>query len=132
LKDIATEGLISKFRIQGNVVSERPFGSGHINDTFKLTTNTGHNYLLQRINHFVFKNVPGLMNNLVTVTNHLKGKLRDIPGSHPEKETLTLIETDDDKYFALDDAGNYWRVFVFLSHTKSYDQAEFPGFVKRP
>jgi hypothetical protein len=124
LKDIATEGLISKFRIQGNVVSERPFGSGHINDTFKLTTNTGHNYLLQRINHFVFKNVPGLMNNLVTVTNHLKGKLRDIPGSHPEKETLTLIETDDDKYFALDDAGNYWRVFVFLSHTKSYDQAE--------
>jgi Ser/Thr protein kinase RdoA (MazF antagonist) len=124
LKDTATGEVINKFRIEGEVISERPFGSGHINDTFKITTGTGHNYLLQRINQYVFKDVPGLMNNLVRVTNQLKQKLEDIPGSHPEKETLTLIETIDDKYFTQDEAGNYWRVFVFLSHTKSYDQAE--------
>ena len=73
------------------MVSARPFGSGHINDTFKVTTTTGNNYLLQKINNFVFKDVPALMNNVVNITHHLSKKLNGIKGAVPEKQVLTLI-----------------------------------------
>jgi len=122
LADTAIEAIASMFRIEGNVVTARPFGSGHINDTYRVITDTGNNYLLQKINHFVFKDVPGLMNNLLNVTNHLKEKLKAIPGADPEKQVLTLVENNSGGYFFTDTTGSYWRVLVFLTNTKSYDQ----------
>jgi len=62
------------------------------------------------------------MNNLAQVTAHLKAKLEAIPGANPEKEVLTLIESNKGGYFIQDEQGNYWRVFIFLTNTKSYDQ----------
>jgi hypothetical protein len=117
-----TNQIISKFNITGNVVSIKPFGSGHINDTYRVATDSGRDYLLQRINHFVFKDVPGLMDNIVNVTGHLKKKLLNIPGSKPDREVLTLVENTNKGYYVEDDKGNYWRVFNFLMDTKSYDQ----------
>jgi Ser/Thr protein kinase RdoA (MazF antagonist) len=114
--------IISKFKINGKTNSVRPFGSGHINDSFKVVTDTGRNYLLQRINHFVFKDVHGLMDNIANVIRHLKDKLTNIPGSDPKKEVLSLVENNNNGYYIEDDNGNYWRVFHFLSNTKSYDQ----------
>jgi hypothetical protein len=114
--------IISKFKINGKITSVRPFGSGHINDSFKVVTDTNYNYLLQRINHFVFKDVHGLMDNIANVTRHLKEKLANIPGSDPEKEVLTLVENNNNGYYIEDDNGSYWRIFYFLNNTKSYDQ----------
>jgi thiamine kinase-like enzyme len=122
LTDTAIEDIISRFRVKGKIITARPFGSGHINDTYRVITDTGNNYLLQKINHFVFKDVPGLMNNLVNVTRHLKEKLKAKPGSDPDKEVLTLVENNDKGYFIEDVGGNYWRVFLFLNNTKSYNQ----------
>jgi hypothetical protein len=104
------------------MATSRPYGSGHINDTYRVTTDTGKSYLLQKINHFVFKDVPGLTNNIVQVTNHLKQKLSNISGASPEKEVLTPVAVADDNFYVKDAAGDFWRVFVFLNHTKSYDQ----------
>ncbi len=118
----AIEDIVSRFKVHGKMISARPFGSGHINDSWRVITSTHNSYLLQKVNHFVFKNVPGLMNNLVNVTRHLKEKLKSIPGSDPEKQVLTLVENNDNGYFIQDASGNYWRVFLFLNNTKSYDQ----------
>jgi len=35
---------------------------------------------------------------------------------------LTLIKNKQGGYFIKDDKGDYWRAFVFLTNTKSYDQ----------
>lgn len=122
MADQSVEAIVSKFNIQGKVVTARPFGSGHINDTYRVITDTGNNYLLQKINHFVFKDVPGLMNNLVNVTRHLKEKLKSVHGADTEKQVPTLIEHQDNDYFFEDAEGGYWRIFLFLNNTKSYDQ----------
>lgn len=123
LTDQAIFDIISAFKVEGKPTAARPFGSGHINDTYRVTTDAGKSYLLQKINHFVFKDVQGLMNNVVNITHHLREKLKGIKGSSPEKEVLTLIETNDNTYFTRDSLGNYWRIFVFLDKTRSYDQA---------
>ncbi|HVV56502.1 MAG TPA: aminoglycoside phosphotransferase family protein [Mucilaginibacter sp.] len=109
--------IISAFDIPAEITSASPFGSGHINDTYRLTNEDllGDDYLLQRINHHVFRDVPLLMNNLDIVTRHLKEKVAS------GKNVLTLIGTKAGKPYLQDEDGNYWRVFVFLKDTKSYD-----------
>ena len=116
--------LASKFNTDALIASIDPFGSGHINDTYRIFNEDaeGHDYLLQRINHYVFKNVPQLMSNIVHVTGHLKQKLASLPKDEVERLVLTLIETKEHYPYFKDDDGNYWRMFYFLKGTKSYDQ----------
>jgi len=118
--------LASQFQIDIEIVSIKPFGSGHINDTYRVVNAdpNGTDYLLQRINHHVFKDVPLLMNNLVNVLDHLKKKLADIPGSDIEKDILTLVPAKDARSYIEDGAGNYWRMLIFLKNTRSYDLVE--------
>ncbi len=110
--------LASQFQIAGSINQIEPFGGGHINDTFKITNTdaTAPDYLIQRINHDVFHDVTGMMNNIDLVTAHLKQK--------PEYETLNLIRTHNDQLFLNDEVGNYWRIFDFKKGTITYDVVE--------
>ena len=47
------EQAIFAFPIVGNPVSCQEYGSGHINRTLKVDTDTGNTYILQKINKFV-------------------------------------------------------------------------------
>ena len=118
--------LVNKFDTNAEIASVHPFGSGHINDTYRIVNNdkSRPDYLLQRINHHVFKDVPALMQNLKYVIGHLKKKLSQISGSDIAKEILTIVETHEGKSYLVDDEGNYWRMFYFLKGTRSYDRVE--------
>ena len=115
--------IIEQFQTEGTIIDFSPYGTGHINDTYKVVTGekSSSNYLLQRINHNVFKDVPGLMENIQRVTTHIRKKLSEIPGSNPDRETLSLIETVDGKTFYLDDTGNYYRMYLFIEDHNTYD-----------
>ena len=55
----------------GQVAGVLPYGEGHINDTFLLTVRCGGKdvrYILQRINHRLFRDVEKLMHNIELVT----------------------------------------------------------------
>ncbi len=114
--------IIANFNIDGDDFSVSTFGSGHINDTYlvKGGTSTHPGYLLQKINSFVFKNIDGLMNNMLTVTTHLKKKVSEA-GGNPAKEVLTLIPAKSGRYYYKDEQDNYWRMTIFLNDTRSYD-----------
>ena len=118
--------ILNQFAIQGAAAEIKPFGSGHIHDTYRIKNKYSEapDYILQRMNHQVFKNIPGLMQNIELVTAHLRQKLGNIPGASPDAEVLTLVQTQDQKSFYQDATGNYWRVFLFLSDTCSYDLVE--------
>lgn len=115
-----------KFNIKGNIIASVPFGSGHINDTFKIVTDsdTAEQYLLQRINHHVFRNVDGLMANIEKVCSHLKQKLAHLGDKEVLKRTMTLIPTLDGKHYYQDDHGDFWRIFILIPDTRSYDILE--------
>lgn len=121
--DSSINNLISEFRIDTEIASVKPFGSGHINDTYRIINKdpNGHDYLLQRVNHNVFKDVSLLMNNIVSVTDHLKEKLSHLSNGSLEKAVLTVIGTKTGQPYFEDVNGNCWRMFYFLKGTKSYD-----------
>ena len=54
-----------RFDINGNISEIKPLGPGFINDTFIVKTEDGNKYILQRKNHIVFPDVPGMMNNIL-------------------------------------------------------------------
>ncbi|QNF32862.1 aminoglycoside phosphotransferase family protein [Adhaeribacter swui] len=120
--------IIAQFKIQGTVGAIQTHGSGHIHDTFHVANHQAEapDYLLQRINHHIFKNVPLLMDNIRQVTAHLREKLQTIPGAEPGKEVLTLVPTHHDQWYYQDEAGNYWRMYYFLKNTNSYDIVQTP------
>lgn len=108
--------IIRNFKISGTPISCEPFGHGHINSTYKITTDTAFSYILQHINKFVFSNPPQLMENASRVTNFIRGK-----GS----VALHFIEELDGSYCFLDGAGEYWRCYEFVEGF-SMDIAETP------
>src|SRR5690606_31736444 len=81
-------------------------------------------YLLQRINHYVFKDVDALMQNLKIVTEHLKNKIDSQDAKYDRKEVLSLVDTKDGKLYYKDEENNYWRILVLIDNMKSYDIVE--------
>jgi hypothetical protein len=114
-----------RFQIYGEFVSGEPYGSGHINDTYCLRfeqAGTPVRYLLQRINHNVFKNPPALMENVQRVTSHINAKLCGQPGG--SRRVLTLIPAHDGRPFVQDAQDNYWRTYLFIERAQTYDAVQ--------
>lgn len=106
---------MSFFELKGDIGSTLPFGDGHINDTYRvINSDISHpDYLLQRINHTVFKDVDGLMNNLHEVNNFIRTKLKEAGITDVNQRAQTLIKTRKNELYTVVE-GDYWRVFEFL------------------
>ena len=121
-----TYRMLTPRRIQqaGKIESCKPFGSGHIHDTYLVRTISGEApYILQRINHKIFRNVPAMMENIRRVTDHIRQKLQQTPGADPARGTLTIVPAKNGQPYHLDEAGNYWRMFVYIEPHQSFDLA---------
>ena len=114
--------IASQFAIEGEIAEINALGEGFINDTFVVTTaGDAPDYILQRKNHIVFPDVPGMMDNIKAVTEHIKAKVAD-----PMRETLTVIPANDGKLY-VQDGENFWAVCLFIPDTASYDRADSPA-----
>ena len=106
------------------VVSTIPFGNGHINDTYLVTLDDGHQLVLQRLNTYVFREPDALMDNMQRVTDHLRRKLVE-SGGDVGRGTLTLVPSTDGQPY-VHDRDVFWRCFDYVHHTHSVDQVESP------
>ena len=119
--------LVERFAVPGDFVGAARHGSGHINDTYQVTCDLAGqpvHYLLQRINHEIFTNPVALMENIQRVTAHLRAKLAG--QSDLDRRTLTLIPTRTGPPYHRDEAGNYWRAYIFIEQARTYDAVESP------
>ena len=99
------EIIALSFRISGKPVTCEPFGHGHINSTYRIATDTNCSYVLQKINKFVFKNPPQLMENASRVTNFIRAK---------GMKALHFMPEVGGTYCFQDDQGEYWRCYEFV------------------
>ncbi|MEY3052379.1 MAG: hypothetical protein RLY31_2164 [Bacteroidota bacterium] len=105
------------------VTSCTPFGSGHINDTYRLEIQqpAGRQaWLLQRVNHLVFRAPAVVMSNIRSVSAHLSGR------ADYHASVLTPLASPDGSILFLDPSGHYWRVFPFFEGTRTFDRVERP------
>lgn len=114
---------------QGEFIDMSAYGSGHINDTFLVRyaqpDRTVKKYILQRMNHEIFRKPEELMENIVHVTEFLRRKIMENHGD-PERETMNLVKTKDGKTFFRDSIGCYWRGYQFIEGASCFDQVKNP------
>ena len=114
-----------QFEIDGKFTEAIPYGSGHINDTYRVTfreNGSSHCYILQRINHNIFKKPVALMENIQRVTAHLATQVANEPD--PKRRALTLIPTRDGQSWHVDADDYYWRAYRFIDKARTYDAVE--------
>lgn len=119
---------IESYQFAGELVDVRPYGSGHINDTYLVTLKEDGNekkVILQRMNKNIFTKPVELMENVLGVTSYLRERIIE-NGGNPDRETLNVIPTSEGKPYFVDSEGEYWRAYKFITGATSYDAVETP------
>lgn len=106
--------IIEQFIIKGTYQSHILYGSGHINETYLvIMTNPDVKYILQKINHRIFKQVPQLMLNYEKVTQYMKNHVLE------GQVFIQLFYTKDHQPFYADETG-YYRMISYIDHAVAY------------
>ena len=106
--ETALKRVLPLFQTRGTCVKCVPCGCGHIHGTYHVWTDAGAEYILQRINGYVFRDIPGLMENIVRVTAWLHRSCTD------SRRVLTLVPAvNGDSCVWVE--GEAYRMFVFVT-----------------
>lgn len=117
--------IANQFELEGTIAHISPLGSGLINDTFRVQTESPDtpDYVLQRINHHIFTDVDGLQRNILAVTNHIRGKLLSQGVEEIDRHVLRFLplKNNPELSYYVDADGNYWRVMVMVNDSATFD-----------
>ena len=119
------ENVVMQFDLPDGAWTAEPYGNGHINETYLVTTGEKR-FILQRVNGYVFPKPEDVMDNIERVTAFLKVQI-EREGGDPARETLTLVKTHRGECFTYDREGGLWRMYLFVEDTVSYDLPDTPA-----
>ena len=122
------EEIARKFATEGSIGEVKSHRGGHINDSYHLVNQAGDkpDYLLQRVNHYVFKDVDLLMRNMSIVTEYIEVIVGKEDPEHISRKALRIIPTIQGKSYFKDPDGNFWRVLNFIEDHVVFERATDP------
>ena len=123
------EEIAAQFATAGTIHDIVVHGGGHINDSYHLINGIRDqpDYLLQRVNHYVFKDVELLMRNMAAVTDHIRAQLEEQGAEDLERRSLKITPTRNGKSYFVDPDGNHWRMLNFIKDHVVYESASDPA-----
>lgn len=127
------KNIFDKFKFRGELISFKPFGSGHINSTYIAEYNENgkiRSYIIQKVNTNVFKNIDDLMGNVFAVTSFLREKIKN-EGGNPHRETLHYIKTADGDLYYRDENNNCYRAYRFVDNSKCLESVDCPAVFEK-
>jgi len=122
--------ISKQFQIYGEILHAETFKIGHINETYSATYDQGGTrvrYIHQKVNTNVFRNPPELMKNLMRVTTHIRNKLETQAAEDITRRSLVVIPTRDGHSHYQNSDGEFWRTFVFVEGTQTFEAVQTPG-----
>lgn len=123
--DKKIEKICRKFGIEGDYLRYELVTNGHINTTYKVyffRDGEEKDYILQRLNTYVFKNPVEVMNNISSVTEYIRAKIKS-GGISAKRYVLHYYKNvDDGNYYIIGDQGGFWRLCRYIDNSKSFDE----------
>ncbi|MBP5690082.1 MAG: aminoglycoside phosphotransferase family protein [Bacteroidales bacterium] len=110
-----------KFDIKGNILDIKPLGNGLINDTLKIKTDGPDDYVLQRVNNAIFKDVELLQHNIDCATEHIRRKLIAAGETDIDRKVLRFVPEKATGKTYWTDGETFWRVSVFIKDAFTYE-----------
>ncbi len=126
-KPFDIDAIQERFAINGTYTGFERINNGHINSTYTVIFDQdgkSKKYVLQMINTEVFKNVEGLMDNIVRVTGHIRQKNADLNLPWADRGTLNFQPCRDGKYFYFDELDRCWRVYEYIDDVYTCNSIE--------
>lgn len=120
-----------RFRIPGTMTAWKQLNSGNINTTYHVTCTTekgSKDYLIQKVNTYVFKDPVNMMHNIDLITSHIIAKNQQA-GINARRSRLHFHHTRDRKnYIFLEEGGKeeFWRLSNYIEDTLSFDESNDP------
>jgi hypothetical protein len=114
---------LQAFQIDGDYVDSTTIKRGHLNETILSTWRVSggiKRYVHQKINRYVFSDVPLLMGNIKIVTEHIQARLRSGNGI-PEECSLQIVPTREQQLFWQSPEGECWRTYCYVENTDCID-----------
>lgn len=113
--------IFDQFQHDNAFHSYKELASGHINDTYLIVTTAKPYFVLQRINHLVFKDVPCLISNKTAISEHLKSKLKNLPQEALNRRVLSFVRTNDKEFYYKDEDGYFWNLMYFIEDGLTFE-----------
>ncbi len=125
--------IARRLDVSGRLLEVRPYGTGHINDTWLTTWEQPAGTLriiLQRLNTTVFRRPELVTENILRVTRHMRARL-EAEGEHePDRRVVRLVPDREGRHGWRDEAGNYWRAMHFIAGAVSQSTLTDPAWVE--
>jgi Ser/Thr protein kinase RdoA (MazF antagonist) len=113
------QSVLPEYGLKDESLKVEAFGTGLINHTWKITA-SGKSFILQRVNHAVFKEPAYIANNIRLIAFHLKK-------FHPGYKFIAPLESvGGEEMIHVHDQG-FFRMFPFVPESHSKDVVETPG-----
>jgi Ser/Thr protein kinase RdoA (MazF antagonist) len=113
-----TPSVLPAYGLKEESLKLEAFGSGLINNTWKVIT-PEKEYILQRVNHNVFKEPGDIANNISLIAEYLKQH-------HPEYKFVAPITSSNGEGMIYQKGEGFFRMFPFVSGSHSKDVVETP------
>lgn len=116
--------VLSRFAISGEYSHCEILNSGHINETYKvffIRNGELKDYILQRVNTYVFKDPVAVMENIANVTEYIRAKIK-ATGISAKRFVLHYQKANDGKYYTILPNGEFWRCCRFIDDSVSFTE----------
>lgn len=117
--------IASQFKPHCPIVEIEPFGSGNINDTYRVKVEDSAQpyFILQRINTKIFRQPDAVMHNIRVFAEHVSDRLQHSP--EPRRwEVSQVLTTPQGQSYWQDESGDCWRGMSFIENSQSFDTVQ--------
>ena len=122
--DKKIESLCRKFGIEGEYLKYELVTNGHINTTYRVDFwrhGEIKDYILQRINTYVFKNPIEVMANISSVTEYIRAKIKS-GGISAKRYVLHYSQNvNDGNYYINNEEDGFWRCCRYIDNSVTFN-----------
>lgn len=120
------KSVCEKFEIGGEYLYSEKVSNGHINDTFVvyyMRRGEKKDYIVQRLNTFVFKKPKEVMQNITSVTEYVREKIK-LTRPTAKRYVLHYQYVENGDGFYIDDEGGFWRCCRYIDDSVTYNETD--------
>lgn len=119
-------GVCEKFGLQGEYKGYERVHNGHINDTFIVYYKRDgeiKDYIVQRLNTYVFKKPKEVMQNITSVTEYVRSKIKETRPT-AKRYVLHYQYTANGEGYYIDTDGGFWRCCRYIDDSTTYNETD--------
>lgn len=118
--------VCARFALRGKYLRYELINSGHINMTYRVyffRDGEEKDYILQKVNTFVFKKPVEVMENISSVTEFIRRKIKQKQAT-AKRNVLHYSSTGAGEYYTVMENGDFWRCCRYIDGSVCFEATD--------